>query len=132
MVITPYLSILLSCCLDFAIYTNLQGGLLYELPFIPIFELTNYRPISLLSNFSTILEEIIPIRILAFLYKHSIFYNRQFGFRKKHSTIQYTCRDGYHYTMLRKTKKYITLLSYPTGNKKKLSTVLITKLLLKN
>ena len=41
----------------------------------------------MLSNFSKILEKIIAVRILAFLDKHGIFYNRQFGLRKKHSTI---------------------------------------------
>ena len=50
-------------------------------------ELTNYTPISLLSNFSKILAKIIAIWILAFLNKHSIFCNCQFGFRKKHSAI---------------------------------------------
>ena len=88
-VISPYLSILFSCCFDFAIFPDC-----FKIAkVIPIYKaglkskLTNYRPISLLSNFSKILEKIIAVRILAFLDKHSVFYKRQFGFRKKHSTI---------------------------------------------
>jgi len=49
-------------------------------------ELTNYRPISLLSCFSKILEKLICIRILNFFDNLKIIYNRQFGFRKLYST----------------------------------------------
>ena len=47
---------------------------------------TNYRPISLLSNMSKILEKVIHNRMMAFLVKHDILYNKQFGFRPGHST----------------------------------------------
>ena len=60
---------------------------------IPLFkkgdslDTSNYRPISLLSTISKILEKIIFIRTINFLQFHNVFTNSQFGFRKKHSTI---------------------------------------------
>ena len=47
---------------------------------------TNYRPISLLSVFSKIFEKCMYYRIYSFLTKYKAIYNRQFGFRAKHST----------------------------------------------
>src|SRR6266496_1964394 len=46
----------------------------------------NYRPISLLSFFSKLLEKIIFNRMYCFLSKNNSLYQYQFGFRKKHST----------------------------------------------
>ena len=46
----------------------------------------NYRPISLLTTFSKILERIVYVRLQNFLNKHNIISNFQFGFRQKHST----------------------------------------------
>ena len=48
--------------------------------------INNYRPISLLSNFSKILEKIMCNRLTSFLDKHNFFYCKQFGFRKNYST----------------------------------------------
>ena len=59
---------------------------------IPIFKkgsrllVSNYRPISLLSNLNKILEKIMYSRLYNFITKHNLFYNLQFGFRSKHST----------------------------------------------
>ena len=50
------------------------------------FCLCNYRPISLLSIFNKLLEKLICCRLLDFLEKEKIFYDKQFGFRTKHST----------------------------------------------
>ena len=47
---------------------------------------SNYRPISLLSSFSKILEKIIYNRLTNFLNKHEIFHKHQYGFREHHST----------------------------------------------
>ena len=61
---------------------------------VPIFKagdsalVTNYRPISVLSFFSKILEKIMYNHVLHFMDMHDIFYERQFGFREKHSTQQ--------------------------------------------
>jgi hypothetical protein len=59
---------------------------------IPVFKsgdnsiMDNYRPISLLSNFSKILEKIVSSRLLFFLDTNNILTKWQFGFRPNHST----------------------------------------------
>ena len=59
---------------------------------IPIFkngdktDITNYRPISVLSLFSKIFEKTRNNCLIKFIYKHDIIYQYQFGFRKSHST----------------------------------------------
>ena len=59
---------------------------------IPIFKkgnnllVSNYRPISLLTSLSKVLEKIVYKRTVDFLNKHDILSNEQFGFREKHST----------------------------------------------
>lgn len=47
----------------------------------------NFRPISIIPLFGKIIEIIVKHRLTAFLDKHSILHNHQFGFRKKCSTI---------------------------------------------
>ena len=44
-------------------------------------ELTNYRPISILSSFSKIIEKVIYKQLLNHLNKHNILVQEQFGFR---------------------------------------------------
>ena len=59
---------------------------------IPIFKkgntknADNYRPISLLSNFSKILEKIVHRRLYSFFNNSNLLSNHQFGFRQGHST----------------------------------------------
>ena len=59
---------------------------------IPVFKkdskliVSNYRPISLLSNINKILEKLMFKRVYDFLEKNNSIYNLQFGFRSKHST----------------------------------------------
>ena len=59
---------------------------------IPVFkkgnaeEVGNYRPISLLTSFSKILEKLIYKRTMTFLTEFNILSGTQFGFRQKHST----------------------------------------------
>ena len=59
---------------------------------IPVFkkgnseDLSNYRPISLLTSVSKILERLVYSRTLKFLNEFNVLSNSQFGFRKKHST----------------------------------------------
>ena len=48
---------------------------------------SNYRPISLLSVFSKIVEKLIHKRLYSFLEKYDILHSLQFGFRAKHSTL---------------------------------------------
>ena len=47
----------------------------------------NYRPISLLPSLSKVLEKLIKIRLLKFFDKHQVFYENQYGFREKYSTL---------------------------------------------
>ena len=60
---------------------------------VPIFkagdplDMNNFRPISLLSNFSKILEKIVHLRLVKFLDSKSALSDKQFGFRNSHSTI---------------------------------------------
>ena len=59
---------------------------------VPVFKgenkhfFTNYRPISLLSSFSKLLEKIVAKQLIDFLNFHNIFYKHQYGFRKHHCT----------------------------------------------
>lgn len=54
--------------------------------------MSNYRPISLISNLAKIFEKIIYHRILEFIEKHKLISKRQYGFMKKLST-----RDALNY-----------------------------------
>ena len=49
-------------------------------------DVNNYRPISLISNISKIIEKLIHKRLNSFLEQNNIFYPSQFGYREKHST----------------------------------------------
>ena len=49
-------------------------------------QLTNYRPVSVLSSYSKILERIVYNRLINFINKHNILYKLQFGFRQKYDT----------------------------------------------
>ena len=60
---------------------------------VPIFksgnksEFTNYRPISLLPQFSKILEKLFDIRFESFLNKNNVLNESQYGFRSGRSTL---------------------------------------------
>ena len=61
---------------------------------IPVFknkgsplEVSNYRPISLLSNIEKIYEKVMYNRLMDFLNHFNQIYPRQFGFRKAHYTV---------------------------------------------
>ena len=51
----------------------------------------NYRPISLLTTMSKILEKVMYKRVYSFLNSTKQLYNKQYGFRSKHSTEQAVC-----------------------------------------
>ena len=59
---------------------------------IPVFkkgskiDVSNYRPISLLSNIGKVFERLMHSRLYKFLEKFQCLYKLQFGFRKNHST----------------------------------------------
>ena len=48
---------------------------------------SDYRPISLLSNLNKIMKKLIFKRVYEFLEKYNCFYDLQFGFCSKHSTV---------------------------------------------
>ena len=48
--------------------------------------MSNYRPISLLSNLDKIIEKLMYNQIIQFLEDNKIIYYKQFGFRKNFST----------------------------------------------
>lgn len=60
---------------------------------LPIFKkgdtsnISNYRPISLLSSFSKILERVVYNKIFSFLDVNNILCKYQYGLRPKHNTI---------------------------------------------
>ena len=64
--------------------TLAKGIPLYKKGDISSFE--NYRPISLLSSFSKVIEKIIFNQLFDFFQCNNLFYNSQYGFRKNHST----------------------------------------------
>ena len=49
-------------------------------------EFSNYHPISLLPNFSKILEKVVFNRLTNYLSKNDILYEQQYGFRENYST----------------------------------------------
>ena len=59
---------------------------------IPLFKagcksiVSNYRPISLLSDFSKLLEKIVCNQLVCYLEENNLLYTYQFGFRKKRNT----------------------------------------------
>jgi hypothetical protein len=51
-------------------------------------QFTNYRPISLLSAFSKLLEKVAARQMFKYINKYDILYKNQYGFRPKHDTSQ--------------------------------------------
>ena len=87
---------LISAPLSNIINLSLQKGIFPDklklTKVIPIYKandpslFTNYRPISLLSNFSKFVEKVMHNRITEFAEQYNILYRCQFGFRKNYST----------------------------------------------
>ena len=88
-VISPNLSFLI----DFMFSNGLFPSILKIAKVIPIFKsgekqtVNSYRPISLLSPFSKVIEKIIKVRLLSFIVRNDILFQRQNGFRKKITTM---------------------------------------------
>ena len=67
-------------------------SILKEAKIVPIYkaehkdEIGNYRPISLLSCISKVLEKVVENQIRKFADDNKIFYKHQYGFRKGHQT----------------------------------------------
>ena len=77
---------------NLSLHTGQHPDILKISKTIPIYKkgsrllVSNYRPISLLSNLNKILEKIVHDRVYSFLEDAQCIYSLQFGFRKKHST----------------------------------------------
>ena len=73
-------------------FSGILPSILKTNKIIPIYkkgsklECSNYRPISLLSNFDKILERLIYNRLYNFLGKKEIIFSLQFGFQQTDST----------------------------------------------
>ena len=50
-------------------------------------DLSNYRPISLLSIFDKIIKKLMHKQLYDFFEAHNILFDNQFGFRKRNSTV---------------------------------------------
>ena len=89
-VISPVIAYIINKCIEQGVFPNQ----LKSAEVIPVFkkgdklQITNYRPISLLSPFSKIFERHLHNEITKFINKYKILYPFQFGFRKNSSTEQ--------------------------------------------
>ena len=86
--IAPILSVLYNACFKFGVvFSNLKIAKI-----IPIFksgnksQVTNYRPVSILSCFSKTLEKAVYDRTINFFEDHSVLSSTQYGFRFNFST----------------------------------------------
>ena len=83
------LSVLINKSMETGIFPNI----LKLAKVIPVYKskakdnFSNYRPISLLPALSKIIEKVVHKRLYTYLHKQDIFYENQYGFRTKHSTI---------------------------------------------
>ena len=88
-VLSPVLAILFNACFDFGIFPiclkTAKVVLVYKAD--DINEVTNYRPILILSIFSKILAKLVHTRTLSFLKYHPVLAPTQYGFRPKYSTL---------------------------------------------
>ena len=88
-VITPLLTSLCNDCLQYGVFPKC----LKIAKVVPIFksgcnyDICNYRPISILSVFSKIIEKIVYKRTVDFLNKHFVLIPNQYGFRSNISNI---------------------------------------------
>jgi len=66
----------------------------------------NYRPISLLPNFSKIFEKVMCNRLTFYLESNNLICNEQFGFRKGHSTLHPLVHFLNHVSVANNQSKY--------------------------
>ena len=89
LVITPYLMHLFNVCLKNGLFPEV----LKVSKVIPIYKpgdktkVNNYRPISLLPSSSKVMEKLVVVKLSSFVNASGILYDRQYGFRKKRTTI---------------------------------------------
>ena len=82
----------LTAIINMSFITGIYPDQLKTAKVIPVFKkgdkllVSNYRPISLLSNINKIYEKLVYKRLYSFLNIHNCIYELQFGFRAGHST----------------------------------------------
>ena len=90
--IAPIILTPLTYLINMSLETDYVHSSLKVAKIVPVFKdsdkhsFTNYRPISLLSPFSKLLEKIVCYQLYTFLQNQSILYKHQYGFRPRHST----------------------------------------------
>lgn len=85
-----FLARLVNCILSIGYYpTSWKSAHVIPIPKPgkPTNEAKSFRPISLLSGLSKILEKVLHNRILEYCVENNLLPNSQFGFRSKHSTV---------------------------------------------
>ena len=81
-VIAPYLNLFL----NFVFTESILPGNCKVARVVPVYktgakdDMNNYRPISILTCFSKIMEKILHARLYKFLKKHNVIYENQYGF----------------------------------------------------
>ena len=93
-------------------------------------EVSNYRPISLLSCFSKIFEKIMQARLLDHLKSEKILFDSQYGFRAGHS-CEHAILEAQHHIQKALERKQVTallLLDYSKAFDMVDSTILLRKL----
>ena len=89
---TPYIISLLTYICNAVLNTSTFPDRLKYAIIKPIFkkgddqDITNYRPISLLTSFSKVIEKLIYARLFDHITTNSILVNEQYGFRTQYST----------------------------------------------
>ncbi len=73
-------------------------------------EISNYRPISLLSCFSKIFEKTMQARLVKHLTLHNILFSSQYGFRAGHSCEHALLEAQHHIVQALERKKIAALL----------------------
>jgi len=87
-VLARHLAYIFNQCLSFGVFPDLlKFSLIKPIPKNKSKSLDDFRPISLLSVFSHLLERVILNRLLPFLERHHIINKEQFGFRENLSTV---------------------------------------------
>ena len=88
-VIAPYLNLFL----NFVFTEGIFPSNCKVVSVVPVYktgakdDMNNYRPISILTCFSKIIEKILYARLYKFLKKHNVIYENQYGFQTNVSTV---------------------------------------------